>query len=227
MWLEGLKQLLDPESFPDVMERELSWKSEWERPNGSTLSVCVLDKSYSMDESDYPPTRLEAGKKAIREFAEKKRSVKPDDQLALVTFGSTATIVMPAFRLRDAQAFGEFEVQLRNVRTGGGTSLDYAFESVRTALGRGLPSRGSGMGSVEVHVLTDGHSDGRPERLADILKSEGVVIEIVGIGGTPRDVNERLLKRCASRRNGEILYRFIGDGDSEQLVQHFGRLALR
>ena len=54
------------------------------------------------------------------------------------------------------------------------------------------------------------------------------MIEIVGIGGSPREVNEGLLKQCASIENGRLLYRFIGDqeGGADELVKHFTEIAL-
>ena len=77
-------------------------------------------------------------------------------------------------------------------------------------------------------LLTDGEHNGfsNPEKVADRLKNAGVVIDCVGIGGTPKDVDEKLLKKIASRdRNGSIRYCFIGNKQSllrkyETLTHH-------
>lgn len=63
-------------------------------------------------------------------------------------------------------------------------------------------------------LLTDGeHNTGScPLKVASRLKSAGVVIDCIGIGGSPHDVDEKLLKSIASRNpNGSIRYCFIGD----------------
>ena len=73
-------------------------------------------------------------------------------------------------------------------------------------------------------VYTDGHNTGKtPEKLADRLK-EFAIIECIGIGGSPADVDESLLKRIAAAYpNGKKRYRWIGQ--KEQLVKHFHNLA--
>jgi len=53
-----------------------------------------------------------------------------------------------------------------------------------------------------------------------VLKDAGVVIETVGIGGSPADVDEDLLKAMASLDpHGQPRYRFIGD--RQALLQEF------
>jgi len=77
-------------------------------------------------------------------------------------------------------------------------------------------------------MLTDGEHNGfsNPEKVADRLKNTGVIIDCIGIGGTPKDVDEKLLKKIASRdQNGTIRYCFIGDQQTllrkyEDLARH-------
>lgn len=77
-------------------------------------------------------------------------------------------------------------------------------------------------------MLTDGEHNGfsNPEKVADRLKSAGVIVDCIGIGGTPNDVDEKILKKIASRnRDGSIRYCFIGDQQTlirkyESLAQH-------
>lgn len=75
-------------------------------------------------------------------------------------------------------------------------------------------------------MLTDGEhlGDGNPVNIAKRLKSIGVTIDCIGIGGSPDDVDERLLRQIASRdADGSIRYCFIGD--QEQLIQKYQTLA--
>jgi hypothetical protein len=75
-------------------------------------------------------------------------------------------------------------------------------------------------------LLSDGghNATGRsPLKRASTLKSEGVIIDCIGIG-TPDDINESLLKKIAScNPDGSIRYCFIGD--KHQLIRKYESLA--
>jgi hypothetical protein len=63
-------------------------------------------------------------------------------------------------------------------------------------------------------MLTDGHYNegGSPIKLARRLKDAGVVVDCIGIGGSPADVREGNLREIASRNaDGSVRYCFIGD----------------
>ena len=75
-------------------------------------------------------------------------------------------------------------------------------------------------------LLTDGEHLGKsnPVNIADKLKGIGVIIDCIGIGGSRKDVDEKLLKQIASRNpNGSIRYCFIGD--QEKLIRKYSSLA--
>jgi hypothetical protein len=75
-------------------------------------------------------------------------------------------------------------------------------------------------------MLTDGHHWDGPSPLpfADQLKMTGVVIDCIGIGGSPEDVDTENLKNIASSNpDGSIRYRFIGG--REELVRKYETLA--
>ena len=75
-------------------------------------------------------------------------------------------------------------------------------------------------------MLTDGEHNGSesPQPVADRLKNAGVVIDCIGIGGTPTDVDEQLLNTIASRNSdGTIRYCFIGD--QQALIRKYETLA--
>jgi hypothetical protein len=75
-------------------------------------------------------------------------------------------------------------------------------------------------------LLTDGEHLGgiSPIDIANKLKSIGVTIDCIGIGGSPMEVDERLLKQIASRNpDGSIRYCFIGD--QQKLLKKYRSLA--
>ena len=69
-----------------------------------------------------------------------------------------------------------------------------------------------------VILLTDGWSYSRVD-IAVQMKNAGTIIDVVGIGGTPNDVNEELLKKIASVIDGKVRYKFIKD--SASLVKYY------
>ncbi len=75
-------------------------------------------------------------------------------------------------------------------------------------------------------MLTDGEHNGSvsPLAIASSLKNAGVIIDCIGIGGSPTDVDEKLLKQIASKNpDGSIRYCFIGD--QQQLLRKYQSLA--
>jgi hypothetical protein len=74
--------------------------------------------------------------------------------------------------------------------------------------------------------LTDGdyNEGGSPLKTAQRLKNAGVVIDCIGIGGSPGDVKEEKLNEIASQNNdGSIRYCFIGD--EKELIRKYESLA--
>lgn len=78
-----------------------------------------------------------------------------------------------------------------------------------------------------VILLSDGghNANGRsPVKRATLLKSAGVIIDCIGIGGSPEEIDEPLLKQIAScNPDGSIRYCFIGD--KYQLIRKYESLA--
>ena len=75
-------------------------------------------------------------------------------------------------------------------------------------------------------MLTDGEhlGDENPVTIAARLKKAGVIIDCIGIGGSPKDVDEKLLKQIASRNpDRSIRYCFIGD--QQELIRKYQSLA--
>lgn len=199
-------------------------------PPGACWVVVVLDRSSSMGDTDYRPSRLEAGKQAILAFAEQRSRVRPLDVLSVVGFDDRADWAGHLDCLGSGPALAQLPGVLGSLTPRGGTDLSKGLGLVEERLWAwdwGQVEEGVPPSLVRVLVLTDGHSQSNPLGRAKALKARGVVIEVVGIGGSPSEVNEAMLKQCASVENGRLLYRFIGDqGGTEALVQHFKGIAL-
>lgn len=154
----------------------------WPTPTGLPV-VLIIDVSRSMEETDIPPTRIEASKIAALEFA---RRLPRSSRVALVSFGNYTTVVVPLTpdRARLQDGIRGLATQLR---TQLGTGL---VEGVRAVTGEGgtgqapLPSTPAG-GVVAVAVLlSDGRaSDGVPPlEAAEEARRRGVRVYTVGVG---------------------------------------------
>ena len=108
------------------------------------------------------------------------------------------------------------------LHTGPGTNIGAALQLAGRELARIRPR-----GHPTVILLTHGDSNRGPDPIiiSDELKGRGIQLDIIGIGGSPAEVNEEDLKRMASVTNGQRRYWFIESADA--LVERFEALALR
>ena len=182
--------------------------------SGDRDCVLVLDASGSMLEDDWQPTRLDGAKAAAREFARRLACEAPSTRVAVVAYGSSAKAECP---LTPASRFGDISRDIEHIDCMGDTNM-------RAGLKEAFRLLDQHYRTCQVVLLTDGHNTGRsPMKIAAQLK-EFAVVECVGIGGTPADVDEALLKDLASvHPNGTKRYRWIGNRD--RLVEHFHELA--
>lgn len=179
----------------------------------------VLDASPSMDESDYPPTRFRAAKQAATGFVNKCVEQTPEALVGVIFYAESATVASPLLPVKAhcRQLHNAIKLGRINCSTNIGAGL--------TLAGRELMAAGPAV-SPAIVLLTDGHSNTGPSPLgvASQLKNRGIRLDIVGIGGSPSDVNESELKRMASVQEGQRRYWFIRD--TTMLVQRFEALAL-
>ena len=68
---------------------------------------------------------------------------------------------------------------------------------------------------MRVIAYSDGHDGAVPEgtKEAAFLKSHGILIETLGLGKAPNDVNESFLKSVCTTDDA-VHYRFLGDATS-------------
>ncbi len=189
------------------------------RASGPRLEVLVIDESGSMFADDYKPTRLDGAKVASCAFLRKLQRASPKSMAALVSFGDKGKIKCPPLPV--GQEFARIEAKVRGLQGDGNTNMASGL-----SLAGSIASKYSSC-QARVLMLTDGHANegGDPEPVAKKLKQFGVQLDIIGIGGSPSEVNEEQLKKMASVVNGELRYWFIRN--VPMLVKRFEALALR
>jgi Mg-chelatase subunit ChlD len=183
---------------------------------GGRLAGLIIDASRSMLAKDWPPSRLGAGKDAALRFIRRLADKERDARVFIIAFGDTAKLCCRALPVTDLAGL---ESCIKRIRCMGSTN-------VRAALRSALHQLQGAMGPKQVVLLTDGHNTGScPRAVAESVRQLGI-LECVGIGGSPDEVEEELLREIASvAPNGSKRYRWIGD--KEGLVAHFEQLAGR
>lgn len=182
----------------------------WSTPTGWPV-VLIIDVSRSMEETDIPPTRIEAAKTAALDFV---GGLPRSTRVALVSFGNYATVVVPLTsdrgRLRDG--IRGLSTQLR---TQLGTGL---VEGVHAVTGeQGTTSQPDRPTAVAV-LLSDGRaSDGIPPlEAAQEARRRGVRVYTVGMGTTTDPsklrsgywgvLDEPTLRAIAAETGGEYFH---------------------
>jgi len=215
-WIKGflgfLRDLLEPQTG-----RVADTRTPTRIAEGPRACALVLDASGSMMDTDWKPSRLDAARDAAKAFAGRLANDEPDASVAVVAYGSSAKTVRRPTRAED---LSRIHGAIDQIDVMGSTNIRAGMKKALRLLGRDRRRR------CQVVLLSDGHNtDGSPRRVAEELKKFAVV-ECVGIGGRPADVDEALLKALASvGPDGEPRYRWIGD--RERLVRHFHHLAGR
>lgn len=179
-------------------------------------TVFVVDVSGSMScKYDFWNTKLQAAVRANISMILNKAQIDSNDEIGIVSFDHQARIILPICPIHSHKQ--QMIQTLQRLSIGGGTDINCGLKAARNAFGwhiKGIVRR--------IVLLTDGHG-GEPLHTAQELKSNGVVIDIIGVGKSPSRVNEKLLKKCASVIQGETRYRFIKD--QKTLVAHYTQLA--
>ncbi len=210
----------------DRMSRFLNDPLDQPGPRGSLpapsrssapIAVLVIDASPSMDCTDWKPSRLRAAKDAARAYIARLKRDAPGARVAVVAYSQRARTVCP---LTPVERSDYLSKRIGGITTRSATNIAAGLDAARSIVA------GAGT-NHQVVLLTDGeHNFGpKPHDVARTLRRIAV-LETVGIGGSPADVDEKLLKAIASAHpDGRKRYRWIGD--QEELVAHFEKLAGR
>ena len=183
-------------------------------------TIYVQDVSGSMSIKDCRPSRLGAGKKAVESHARKRASLSPQDRVGLVAFTTSATVILPLTDISDTRSIIK---GLGKLRAKGGTDMSCGLKAADGMFAADVMPSAQLSRLRRVLLLTDGHG-GSPLRIATRLKSRGVLVEVIGFGGDPSEVNEKVLRRVATTdSDGFVHYWFFQD--TESLVAHYEDLA--
>ncbi len=201
--------------------------------------VLAIDASPSMHVTDWPPSRLQAATEAAIALIQRKAQIARDDEVGAMAYaGSAWWLTQPA-------VVGKYQNRIcrsiKGIRTSGATNITSALLRAKPVLlerrSRSLldrlifPTSETEAANVipRIILLTDGHhnDDSDPLRAARDLKKSGVCIDCIGIGGSPNDVDEDLLKEIASKHNDGVTPRYAFIGDKRELIQKFEELAGR
>lgn len=221
----------------------LSMANRVQPGGGVETTVMLVDESPSMDEQDLAPTRKVAAVQANIKLAEVKAQHHPNDRVGVIAFSATARVLLDPVVVRGS--LPALRQALQDTDGGCGTNFTAALEMAEECLFPGHPwhqvgsvsrmlsrllyetgtPKGAGLsqgqfpvaGVKRIVLLSDGeHNTGAsPVPVASRLKRAGVVIDCIGIAGSPESVAEDLLKEIASRNpDGTVRYCFIGDSDT-------------
>ena len=177
-------------------------------PNART-AVLVIDASTSMDNADWWPSRLAGAKTAAVTYVRRLRTEEPGARTAVAAFSLTAKMICCLVPVREACLL---EHAIHSIDSAARTNITAGLNSALRAFD-GRPANG------HVTLFADGHHNygDDPRNVAQRLRDIATV-ECVGIGASPEEVNEPLLREVASAYpDGSKRYRWIGD--QERLVE--------
>ena len=227
----------------------LNFANRVQSNNQPETLLTLIDLSGSMEITDMKPTRRAAAIKANQEIVKAKALHHPNDKIGIIGFQRSTKLLLPPTL---PSKIASLEKTIDNAVLTGGTDfvaplkLAYNCFFGRTITAHGNPitkmlssfflepgidkclsiTSGNDKTTKSIIILTDGEhlGDDDPTNIATRLKKAGVIIDCIGIGGSPKDVDEKLLKQIASRNpDGSIRYCFIGD--QQKLLRKYQTLA--
>ena len=167
---------------------------------------------------------------------------RPHDKMGVVGFSDNGIRVCKLTKVSDSKKIFR---SLRNLHVIGGTNFVAGLRTARKMFeketgfsrpkqgmhqllfGQTKPEATNRIAKFVPHAifLSDGQHNGNdnPILAAEKLKQLGVILDCIGIGGSPAAVDETRLKAMASVGPNGPRYRFIGD--SHALIQDFRRMA--
>lgn len=218
------------------------------------LIFVLNDFSPSMAATDYHPSRKAGAIEANRRLIEAKAQSFPDDQLGIIVFSGEAAILHKPVPVGSGSQSLCDSLRKNVSLGGGTNFVsalelaercllgDQVHESPQGVFGRFLSelfiepeadtSQRTRTRNVDGNItrriimLTDGEHNGGgdPVKISGRLKNAGVIVECVGIAGSPGQVDEKRLKRIASQdENGHPRYCFVGD--TTQLIKKYESMA--
>jgi hypothetical protein len=166
----------------------------------SSPTLLVMDVSTSMNQRFAGArSKIEAAGLAAQSHIMERARQNPHSEIGVITFHKHAQVLCPLTPLSTGRK--ELIKQVRSLSAGGytdlGNAMKCAFEQTN-----GQPT--------QIVLISDGHG-GNPVPYADRLKAQGCVIDCIGIGSDPSQVDEARLRRATSITNGQPNYVFVRD----------------
>jgi len=171
---------------------EMICTANLDRSQFPPVFIClVIDRSTSMQGD-----RMDMVKRNIQQFI---KFLRPQDMIAVVTFGDRADVIMPATRVCD---IGTADKRVSLIQTGGATEI----------------LRGISAGIIELQtvrskkfvrklvLMTDGHTYGDEKGCLELAKEaaeDGISIDALGIGA---EWNDKFLDQLVSFSGGSTVY---------------------
>lgn len=187
--------------------------------------VLVIDVSGSMQATDYQPSRMEAAKKSAEILV---KSLKPKDQVGIVTFESGATTAAYLSPFKEKVIEKLRSIQVRQGRTAIGDGLSLGIDMATS-----IPNK-----KKVVIFMSDGVNNAgviSPEEAVAFAKANNVQVFSVGMGtegrailgydffGNPQyaELDEGLLKAIAENTGGTY-YKSV---DSKTLDEIYDKIS--
>ncbi len=175
-------------------------------------SLCVLiciDNSGSMQEKDFPPSRIAAARRASVELSEFLLRRSPNSYVGVGTFADEFHLCTNPVPVKDR--YEALLAGLGDLGETGSTEMKAGIEGLHGMM-RSCPP---GM-EVRAVLLTDGHNTGpSPVRASQAAREAGMDLWAIGIGARGADVDEKLLLKMVSRPEQ---YVFIGNYDGPAAI---------
>ena len=180
------------------------------------ISALVIDRTKSMGQTDFKPSRLACAQQAAVEFIKRKRFVDIRDRTCVLGFNTSAEVVSPFGRHPlEAQRdlLGLTAQESTNITAALCLALDVVLRE----------AKGQRTLTLRAVLLSDGEHNTGPSPVADgvleRLRKAGIVVDTVGIGHAGED----LLQAIAAATGGT----FVRISDFNSLLGHYHRLAAK
>jgi Mg-chelatase subunit ChlD len=209
---EGIEIRPDPESPSGVFRITPSTKMNFRLPPQAAETVLLIDRSGSMsDVVGHGVTKMDAAKRAVREFINWKVSHGRIERIALISFDEEAEIHFRFTRFSKELVENELYKAMNDLYPRGNTDIAYAIE-VATDLFNQEGEKGKFWAII---LLSDGWRTigADPIEAAKYARNNGIVIYTIYTG---RNENTRhVLREIAEMTRG----RYFEETDPDKLVQ--------